>query len=571
MALYISNISQTSFYANWSSHGSTVKYYNLEVYRGSSLVWSQYNISSSTYSRYIGGLSSGTYYEVKLYSKNSSNSTVRVEYAYATTTSPAINVGSMGSIYTNLSTRGRVTLSWNPVSNATYYVAELYYGSSTYGSLIDYDYSIGGTAKTFTGLSDGTTYTAKVYGARSGSPNGGYNTVTFTTPTYRVGSISSLTLTPSTSSGSIVYASWSSATYASYYALEVYTSSGRFVTSNYNISGTSYTITGLSENTQYRVRVYGWASGYDNGSPIERYVTTTSFNVGSLTGLGASASTTSGAINVWWNSATNATGYRIEVYRGNTTSSSYLVYSTSTSSTSAYVSGLLEYNLYTVKVYGTRSGYPNGGYSTTTVTTADVTPPSISGVTGDGKGRVYFSWNATDSGSGMRSTSTYRTEISNDGTNFSQSEYTTNKYRTFTKDYYGNAFTHNTWYTLKVVAYDNSGNSSFTTVRVQYKISRPTNWSWHTTKSKGGSINVTASEWNSFCARINQFRQYKDLSNYSFTSVSSGTLITASIVNQAVTAINAMSPPTSALSASKGGVITADFFNRLRDSLNSIG
>ena len=100
---------------------------------------------------------------------------------------------------------------------------------------------------------------------------------------------------------------------------------------------------------------------------------------------------------------------------------------------------------------------------------------------------------------------------------------------------------------------------------------RPNNWVWVSNVSSGATINITANSWNSFTARINEFRAYKGMSNYSFTTISSGWLIYAYIVNQAVFAITQMSPPLSAPSSvNSGSSITAYFFNRLKDSLNSI-
>lgn len=100
---------------------------------------------------------------------------------------------------------------------------------------------------------------------------------------------------------------------------------------------------------------------------------------------------------------------------------------------------------------------------------------------------------------------------------------------------------------------------------------RPSNWAWISTVSSGAVIALTASEWTSFCSRINEFRKYKGMSNYPFSAVSSGDIISASIVNQARSAINAMSGhgtlPSEAVS---GGEITAGFFNGLASALNAI-
>lgn len=100
---------------------------------------------------------------------------------------------------------------------------------------------------------------------------------------------------------------------------------------------------------------------------------------------------------------------------------------------------------------------------------------------------------------------------------------------------------------------------------------RPDDWSWDSTIESGSAITITAVEWNNFCARINEFREYAGLSSYSFTTVRSGTTISATIVNQARTAISEISGhgtlPSAAVS---GGVINASFFNTLVSALNSI-
>lgn len=77
---------------------------------------------------------------------------------------------------------------------------------------------------------------------------------------------------------------------------------------------------------------------------------------------------------------------------------------------------------------------------------------------------------------------------------------------------------------------------------------RPSNWSWQNIaagvsvpKSGEALAPTTAAEWNSFCSRINAFRQYKDMSNYSFTSLTSGTAFSSAIARQAMTAISEIS------------------------------
>lgn len=98
---------------------------------------------------------------------------------------------------------------------------------------------------------------------------------------------------------------------------------------------------------------------------------------------------------------------------------------------------------------------------------------------------------------------------------------------------------------------------------------RPANWSWWSAIYSGGPVRISAGEWNAFCTRINEFRAYRGLSNYWFTTVYSGNAISADVVNQAWNAIAAMSGYLPAQAAS-GGQIQAGFFNGLASALNSI-
>jgi len=114
------------------------------------------------------------------------------------------------------------------------------------------------------------------------------------------------------------------------------------------------------------------------------------------------------------------------------------------------------------------------------------------------------------------------------------------------------------------------GAQTFST-KTQAAPTRPRDWQWTSTVSAGSPIRISAAEWNNFCSRINEFRRYKSLSNYSFTTVYSGTPISATIVNQAVSAIKGISGYGSYLYyVSPGNAITAYFFNLLKTELNAI-
>jgi hypothetical protein len=97
---------------------------------------------------------------------------------------------------------------------------------------------------------------------------------------------------------------------------------------------------------------------------------------------------------------------------------------------------------------------------------------------------------------------------------------------------------------------------------------RPYNWEWCSAKTSGSDFYVSAVEWNDFCERINAFLQYKDLSTHTFSSVGSGEDVSATIFNQATNAISYMVPSYGPMQS--GWSIYAEYFNNIRDELNSI-
>ena len=136
------------------------------------------------------------------------------------------------------------------------------------------------------------------------------------------------------------------------------------------------------------------------------------------------------------------------------------------------------------------------------------------------------------------------------------------------------SYTSNVYYSTNSTAAENIalGAQSITTANN----TRPSNWAWTTTVSKGAAVPkygeslapITAAEWNEFCNRINLFREYKSMSLHSFTIVSRGTPMTAAIVNQAITGISAISGhgtlPT------PNDAISASFWQQLAAALNAI-
>ena len=77
---------------------------------------------------------------------------------------------------------------------------------------------------------------------------------------------------------------------------------------------------------------------------------------------------------------------------------------------------------------------------------------------------------------------------------------------------------------------------------------------------------MTATEWNSFTNRINEYRAYNELSDYNFTTVASEMQASQSIINEAVEAINEMGYSIPKI----GNDITAQTFIDLVNTINGI-
>ena len=97
---------------------------------------------------------------------------------------------------------------------------------------------------------------------------------------------------------------------------------------------------------------------------------------------------------------------------------------------------------------------------------------------------------------------------------------------------------------------------------------RPNNWYWLGITQGNYATNLTATQWNNFTTRINDFRAHLGLENYYFPYVGKGDTFTASHYNDAVRAINGMGRSTLP-TVSKGATLKASLLQDLAVELNS--
>lgn len=307
-----------------------------------------------------------------------------------------------------------------------------------------------------------------------------------------------------------------------------------------------YTFTGLSAGRTYKISV---KVKNNKGVVVEEnyiYATTQSAQPPSAPSINAIPISKS-KIDVYWNSVSGATGYH--VYLNN-------AYQATITGTSYSFTGLSEYTQYTVGVQA-YNGNGSSSITTQTVRTKDETPPSVS-ITSISKtnNSITMSFSAYDSHSGVSGFYVYL-----DNSHVTTIYGTSGAY-TYTGLQQGRL------YKVSIKAFDNSGNVSAEDYR---NIQTSANFEWNTPKTSGGNFNITATEWNRFLNAINSARVGKGLTAYNFTYASKGGDFYAYMFNQAVQAISAMNPSISPPSTrSSGDEIYASYFNRLRDSLNSI-
>jgi hypothetical protein len=104
---------------------------------------------------------------------------------------------------------------------------------------------------------------------------------------------------------------------------------------------------------------------------------------------------------------------------------------------------------------------------------------------------------------------------------------------------------------------------------------RPSNFTGFNNVTSGEEFNISATDWNDFIDKLNEFSEYKSLSSEmsAMTTVSSGQSFKATYFNQIINNMNVLSDyinsayPTT---KSAGNKIYALYFTQLKNALNSI-
>ena len=129
-------------------------------------------------------------------------------------------------------------------------------------------------------------------------------------------------------------------------------------------------------------------------------------------------------------------------------------------------------------------------------------------------------------------------------------------------------------YIIRLWVYNGSGDEDkdYEDYTVTLQGNRPSNFSFPSSiRSGAATTTLTASKWNDFQDRINEFQTYKGVIETSFYDVDSGDEMTASLMRKAWDAINGISGHgTMPTRPTVGATIYASWFHDLADALNEI-
>jgi hypothetical protein len=285
------------------------------------------------------------------------------------------------------------------------------------------------------------------------------------------------------------------------------------------------------------------------------------------------SSKTKESVNLAWDSVTT-NNYNVELYLAGTSTLVTSDYSIPNSQLTKFFTGLFSDTQYQAKLYASNSGGNSSPTFVTFTTDPEVPNPPSSPtnlrVTSKNTESINLAWDS------VTGATKYAVETYLKGTStLVNSDYSI----TGTTKFVSGLFS-GTEYTFKLWAVNSGGNS--TAVFISDKTSepvptRPSNWTWSTlvsgssTYELGGVLRadvVSNTEWNDFCKRINEFRQFKNLLDYSFSTVVSKASITNSIYEEARLAISAMTTVPASVSTGETGVNSK--INALSIALNSI-
>jgi hypothetical protein len=505
--------------------------------------------SSTSATGSASGISAGSSQTLYAYAYNVASSTYFSAGSDSTSTYPA-NVTGVSAHYT---AGTGVQVSWNTTAGATDgYVTDADWIS---GSPNDHTYLTDTILSEVGTLPNHTYFVYVKAAATSGLQSLSWSSASFTMPK---GSLATPTLVSSSKTVTSITVSVSSVPNATSYTIIC---NGVTI----NTASRSATFNGLTGGTSYRVDWYATDGADYNNSGSTFTNITTDPKVQLTTPSISSVSTTYTHATVYFNTVSNASGYQIDVY----TNAGSFVKTVVPSSSPSTITGLAVDSTYyaRIKAVGNGTAYTDSPYSGSYYfsTLSNPLPPEFdTSQTVKTDTAITLHWSSVVDGK-----YTLEYKLHTDTTfNVSSSTLTTTAGTV-------SGLVKGTQYDFRVKATVNETGyvTGYSATVIATPGVRPSNWAWTTPKVSGADFSMTAAGWNSFTQRINDFRSYKNLVAYSFTTVVSGGTLLASIFNQARNAINDLPDKSVTLTVPvvvSGDAVMASYFNNMRDSINSI-
>ncbi|HET6251018.1 MAG TPA: fibronectin type III domain-containing protein, partial [Tepidisphaeraceae bacterium] len=378
VSLDASVVSDTEIDLTWPADTGTVTAYEVWRADNDSGTFAQVSgeLSPGTLSFNDTGLANATDYVYRVLAVNDTGDSANDDTATLTTLAAAPTGFAASS-----ASASEIDLTWSQSSGATGYQVEVQAGS-------EWDNASGVLASSSdsypeTGLDAGTSFTYRVVALDAGGPSDPSNSAAAETLPDVAGNF-----TATVASDSEIDLSWDSVTGANSY--KIMRSTGGGYSTLTSVSGTTYSDTALSENSEYDYEIVATDDGGDGSATAPQDVTT----LLTAPSVAVSDVTSTGATLTWTDNSAAETGYKVEQQNPDSSWSDIGDFgSLSGTGTTGddVVSGLTEATEYHFRVTAVSGGSNDSLATPATVATAPADPSDLA-VTTNSATSVTLTW-----------------------------------------------------------------------------------------------------------------------------------------------------------------------------------